>query len=123
MIRRPPSSNRTDPAFPSTTLFRSFVAMAAGRLADGPWLYAGVALVGAFILPLYSLGVAHTNDRLAPAQMVAASSGLVLVMNVGIVLGPPAAGLAISHLGAPALFGCLAVLQGDRKSTRLNSSH
>src|SRR3546814_18615991 len=44
--------------------------------------------------------------------MVAASSGLVLVMNVGIVLGPPAAGLAISHLGAPALFGCLAVLQG-----------
>src|SRR3546814_642624 len=89
-----------------------FVAMAAGRLADGPWLYAGVALVGAFILPLYSLGVAHTNDRLAPAQMVAASSGLVLVMNVGIVLGPPAAGLAISHLGAPALFGCLAVLQG-----------
>src|SRR3546814_14013794 len=28
-----------------------FVAMAAGRLADGPWLYAGVALVGAFILP------------------------------------------------------------------------
>jgi hypothetical protein len=44
--------------------------------------------------------------------MVAASGGLVLVMNVGIVLGPPAGGLAITHLGAPALFACLALLQG-----------
>jgi predicted MFS family arabinose efflux permease len=86
--------------------------MSAAKLADGPWLYAAVALVGAFTLPLYSLGVAHTNDRLAPAQMVAASGGLVLVMNVGIVLGPPAGGLAITHLGAPALFACLALLQG-----------
>ncbi|MPZ08735.1 MAG: MFS transporter [Kiloniellaceae bacterium] len=88
------------------------VWMTATRLADGPWLYAAVALVGAFTLPLYSLGVAHTNDRLAPAQMVAASGGLVLVMNVGIVLGPPAGGLAITYLGAPALFACLALLQG-----------
>jgi MFS family permease len=88
------------------------VWMSAASLADGPWLYAAVALVGAFTLPLYSLGVAHTNDRLAPAQMVAASGGLVLVMNVGIVLGPPAGGLAITHLGAPALFACLALLQG-----------
>ena len=88
------------------------VWMSAVHLAAGPLLYVAVALVGAFVLPLYSLGVAHTNDRLAPAQMVAASGGLVLVMNVGIVLGPPAAGLAISHLGAPALFACLALLQG-----------
>ena len=44
--------------------------------------------------------------------MVAASSGLVLVMNCGIVLGPLAAGLAIGGLGAPALFLCLALLQG-----------
>lgn len=89
-----------------------FLAMGSSGLGGGAWLYAGVALVGAFLLPLYSLGVAHTNDRLAPAQMVAASGGLVLVMNVGIVLGPPAAGLAIAQLGAPGLFACLALLQG-----------
>lgn len=87
------------------------IALSAPMLAGSPGLYAAVALVGAFVLPLYSLGVAHTNDRLAPEQMVAASGGLVLVMNVGIVLGPPAAGLAISHLGAPGLFYCLALLQ------------
>lgn len=89
-----------------------FVAASAAALAGTAVLYVGVAVVGAFTLPLYSLGVAHTNDRLQPAQMVAASGGLVLVMNVGIVLGPPAGGLAIGHLGAPALFGCLALLQG-----------
>ena len=89
-----------------------FLAAAAPVLAGSAWLYAAVAVVGAFVLPLYSLGVAHTNDRLEPAQMVAASGGLVLVMNVGIVLGPPAGGLAMTHLGAPALFGCLALLQG-----------
>lgn len=89
-----------------------FLAVSAPMLAGTLWLYGAIAVVGAFVLPLYSLGVAHTNDRLAPEQMVAASGGLVLVMNAGIVLGPPAGGLAITHLGAPALFGCLAVLQG-----------
>jgi MFS family permease len=88
------------------------VAAAGSGLAGSAWLYIAVALVGAFVLPLYSLAVAHSNDRLAPAQMVAASGGLVLAMNSGIVLGPLAGGLAITLLGAPALFGCLALVQG-----------
>jgi len=92
------------------------IAASAGELADssrfsGMGLYGAVGLAGAFLLPLYSLAVAHTNDRLAPSQMVAASGGLVLVMNCGIVLGPLAAGLAITELGAPGLFLCLALLQ------------
>src|SRR3546814_19751794 len=37
MIRRPPRSTRTDPLFPFTTLFRSFVARDVGALvADLP---------------------------------------------------------------------------------------
>lgn len=80
-------------------------------IAAGGWLFAAVGLVGAFMLPLYSLSVAHCNDRLTPAQMVAASGALVLVMNVGIFLGPLVGGLSITHLGAPALFFCLAILQ------------
>ncbi|WP_422365270.1 MFS transporter [Pelagibius sp.] len=35
----------------------------AGITAGG-WLFAAVGLVGAFMLPLYSLGVTHCNDRL-----------------------------------------------------------
>ena len=46
------------------------------------------ALVGAFTLPLYSLGVAQSNDRLEPKQMISASGTIVLVFSVFAVLGP-----------------------------------
>ena len=46
------------------------------------------ALVGAFTLPLYSLGVAQANDRLEPKQMISASGTIVLVFSVFAALGP-----------------------------------
>ena len=46
------------------------------------------ALVGAFTLPLYSIGVAQANDRLEPKQMISASGTIVLVFSVFAVLGP-----------------------------------
>jgi len=45
-------------------------------------------LLGGFSLPVYALCIAHTNDHLAPEQMVAASGGLVLAGGIGAVLGP-----------------------------------
>ena len=45
-------------------------------------------LIGASTLPLYSLGVAQTNDRLRPSQMVSASGTIVLVYSVFASLGP-----------------------------------
>jgi MFS family permease len=46
------------------------------------------ALVGAYTLPLYSLGVAQVNDRLEPKQMISASGTIVLVFSVFAALGP-----------------------------------
>ena len=46
------------------------------------------ALVGAYTLPLYSLGVAQANDRLEPKQMISASGTIVLVFSVFAALGP-----------------------------------
>ena len=46
------------------------------------------ALVGAFTLPLYSLGVAQANDRLEPKQMISASGTIVFVFSVFAALGP-----------------------------------
>ena len=46
------------------------------------------ALVGAFTLPLYSLGVAQANDRLEPKQMISASGTIVLVFSAFAALGP-----------------------------------
>jgi MFS family permease len=45
-------------------------------------------LIGATTLPLYSLGVAHTNDRLKPSQMVSASGTIVFVFSIFAALGP-----------------------------------
>ena len=45
-------------------------------------------LIGASTLPLYSLGVAQTNDRLEPKQMISASGTIVLVYSVFAALGP-----------------------------------
>lgn len=45
-------------------------------------------LIGASTLPLYSLGVAQTNDRLKPNQMVSASGTIVLVYSIFASLGP-----------------------------------
>ncbi|MBO6826282.1 MAG: MFS transporter, partial [Sneathiella sp.] len=43
---------------------------------------------GGFCMPLYSLCIAHTNDHMEPSQMVAASSGLILVNGIGAIIGP-----------------------------------
>ena len=45
-------------------------------------------LIGASTLPLYSLGVAQTNDRLKPSQMVSASGTIIFVYSVFAALGP-----------------------------------
>ena len=65
------------------------------------WLfYAVYSLLGAMSLPIYSIGVAHTNDRLKPEQMSSASSTLVLIMGIGSVMGPLSAGYVLSKIGA-----------------------
>ncbi len=45
-------------------------------------------LIGASTLPLYSLGVAQTNDRLKPSQMVSASGTIIFVYSIFAALGP-----------------------------------
>jgi hypothetical protein len=71
-------------------------------------LYVASALVGAFLFPLYALAVAHTNDAVAPATRVAATAGLVLLFGLGSIVGPLAAGSAMTMLGPIGFFGLLA---------------
>ena len=61
-------------------------------------------LVGAMTLPMYSLAVAHTNDRLLPEQMIGASSSIVMLFGAGSVLGPIAAGYLLDHFGLEGFF-------------------
>lgn len=56
------------------------------------------AFLGAMSLPIYSIGVAYINDRLDPAQMVGASSTIVLLLGIGALLGPISIGYVLDHM-------------------------
>ncbi|MCP4001601.1 MAG: MFS transporter, partial [Gammaproteobacteria bacterium] len=66
-----------------------------------PLFFVAYGGLGAMTLPIYSIAVAHTNDRLQPEQMAAASSTIVLVMGIGSIFGPITSGYLLNLLGAP----------------------
>jgi MFS family permease len=65
-------------------------------------------LLGCMTLPMYSLCIAHTNDYVAPAQMVQAGATLVLVGGVGACIGPPVAATLMGAIGPIVFFVFLA---------------
>ena len=66
-----------------------------------------MALLGAAILPLYALCIAHTNDALTAEQMVNASGTLVLASGIGLSAGPLAVSLSMEVVGPAGFFGFL----------------
>jgi MFS family permease len=63
-------------------------------------------------LTLYSLAVSHVNDKLEPAQMVAASSALLRLNGAAAAIGPALVGSLIAVFGPSAYFAMLALLTG-----------
>ena len=73
-------------------------------------------IFGGLVFSLYSLFIAHANDYLAPSQMVAMSSGLLMVNGAGAVIGSPLAAAVIEIIGTrgfmPTIAGFLFLLAG-----------
>jgi MFS family permease len=95
----------------------SLATMVAGSIVAFPGMPHGVFLTLAasfsgLVLTLYSLSVSHVNDKLEPAQMVAASSALLLLNGSAAIIGPMLAGSLIEAFGPPAYFATLAALTG-----------
>ncbi|HLT02118.1 MAG TPA: MFS transporter [Geminicoccaceae bacterium] len=67
-------------------------------------LFALAFAYGGFALTLYSLCVAHTNDFMKEADLVAASGALLLAFGVGALLGPVLGSLFMTALGPQGLF-------------------
>ena len=67
-------------------------------------------LFGGMCLPMYSLCIAHTNDHLAPEQMVAASGGLMLSAGLGAIIGPLAVSFAMDIWGDAGFFWVLTAI-------------
>lgn len=59
-------------------------------------------LFGALCMPLYSLAIAHTNDRLEASEIVAATSGLIVIGGIGAVIGPIISSLLMGKFGPDA---------------------
>ena len=59
---------------------------------------------GAVALPLYSLSVAHANDRLPRAEFVEASAGLLMINAATSIPGPMLAAFVMAAAGPSALF-------------------
>ncbi len=79
--------------------------------ADSPvLLYGMIALLGGLTLPLYSICMAHMNDYLKPGQVVAASGTLVLILALGMTLGPILGAFAIEYHGPSGFFYLLSVI-------------
>ena len=91
-------------------------AAATAALGLGAWPYpvllALAAVFGALTLPLYSLCVAHVNDRAPADAVVAVAGGLVLLYGAAAAIGPLAVGLAMEALGPEGLFLALAGVLG-----------
>lgn len=68
--------------------------------------------VGGFSFPLYSLGIAYTNDWIRPEQAMGASSSLVTMNGLGAVSGPIIAAGLIVFLGTSMFFVTLIFTHG-----------
>lgn len=83
------------------------VALALDGLwsARMPWLLYPLALYfGAAMFPLYSLSIAHANDRIARTEFVEASATLLMVNALASVAGPSIAAVVMAHAGMSSLF-------------------
>jgi MFS family permease len=86
------------------------------------WLYVLIAIFGSAMLPLYSLSIAHANDRLPRSEFVEASAGLLLINAGASVVGPVLGSLVTSAAGSlQALFlytavvhACMAIFTATR---------
>jgi MFS family permease len=80
----------------------------AGGLSPVGMLALGF-LWGAISFPLYSVSVAHANDRADPDKYVVISSAVLLMYGLGAVMGPLIASGFMSLLGAAGLFAFAAI--------------
>ena len=67
-------------------------------------------IFGGLTFSLYSLFIAHANDFLPPSQMVAMSSGLLMVNGAGAVVGSPFAAAIIETLGSRSFMPAIAII-------------
>src|SRR3546814_11666244 len=108
MIRRPPSSPRTAPLFPATTLFRSVAFLSAYRAyrSRRSTIYGGVGERASVQILGDAAPASSINRAARDLRALCADGSLPAITQPTGEVVPP-----------------IDWHRGDRKSTRLNSSH
>lgn len=90
------------------------VVAAAILLLAGDASFLAINLLGAawgfFAFPLYTIAVAHANDKASVDDYVMVSSGLLLMFGAGAVVGPFIASIAMSLTGPYGLYWLTAIV-------------
>jgi len=73
-------------------------------------LYLAMFLIGGTSLTIYGLSSAHTNDHLAPAQIVAASASMLMINGIGAIIGPVLSSSLMNLTGPWMLFALSAAI-------------
>src|SRR3546814_18986335 len=106
MKRLPPSSTRSDTLFPSPTFFRSLVELPQDALVDG----------SGFMRQGFKSWTTHRDRTVCIRKLVGFGPGLAARILASFNMAADTPFLRPdTHTPRPA--------EGDRKSTRLNSSH
>ncbi|NIO42824.1 MAG: MFS transporter, partial [Burkholderiales bacterium] len=75
-----------------------------------PALLVSAFIYGGFAFSVYSLSVSHVNDQLTAAEVLQATSGLLLIYGIGATVGPALVGIFMDILGPASLLGYLATV-------------
>jgi MFS family permease len=87
-------------AFVLSALLALAMAMAAWYIPGERTLMTALSMVFCgLVLAVYPISVAHLVDRIHKDQLVAGSSGLLMLYGLGSFIGPALAGLALEFLG------------------------
>jgi MFS family permease len=96
----------------------SFVAAIIGVLlvllnpADGLLLYVLFGIYGLCAYPLYGIAVAHANDSAKEGEFAKISGGMLLIMGVGLAIGPAIAPFLMGSFRPVGLFIVTATFHG-----------
>lgn len=83
------------------SLATALVAVSTIRIIEygAVGLLLSAAVYGGLMFSLYGISVAHTNDHLAPEQVLEATRGLLLIYGIGALCGPLLGGIAMELYG------------------------
>jgi len=96
----------------------SLVAAVMGALLvlldprNGPLLYVLFGIYGLCAYPLYGIAVAHANDSAQEGDFAKISGGMLLIMGVGLAIGPAIAPILMNSMRPVAMFIVTAAFHG-----------